>query len=197
MYISAINYAILQFDYEFALDKSTEDINLLGIGYTVNYKKAQVIYEKIDTAYFVKYVNAEKREFFSVDRNFFMVKKENRFLFDKALNKIKFALDMQFETKNGWELLVIHRQNLTKEAFELVKEPEKMTIKLIDGPFNHLEGYWEFTKLDNYNTAVELYLEYRFDSRIVELSIKPIFAKIMSSILDSFISEAFKRKGAA
>ena len=74
---------------------------------------------------------------------------------------------------------------------------KKINIKLIDGPFNHLEGYWEFTKLDNYNTAVELYLEYRFDSRIVELSIKPIFAKIMSSILDSFISEAFKRKGAA
>ena len=129
LYIAATNYAILQFDYEFATGKSTENINLLGIGHKVNYKKAQVIYEKLDTAYFVKYVNAEKREFFSVDRDFFMVKKEKRFLFDKALNKIKFALDMQFETKNGWELLVIHRQNLTKEAFELVKEPEKMTIK--------------------------------------------------------------------
>ena len=129
LYIAATNYAILQFDYEFATGKSTENINLLGIGHKVNYKKAQVIYEKLDTAYFVKYVNAEKREFFSVDRDFFMVKKEKRFLFDKALNKIKFELDMQFETKNGWELLVIHRQNLTKEAFELVKEPEKMTIK--------------------------------------------------------------------
>ena len=129
LYIAATNYAILQLDYEFATGKSTENINLLGIGHKVNYKKAQVIYEKLDTGYYVKYVNAEKREFFSVDRDFFMVKKEKRFLFDKALNKIKFALDMQFETKNGWELLVIHRQNLTKEAFELVKEPEKMTIK--------------------------------------------------------------------
>ena len=129
LYIAATNYAILQFDYEFATGKSTENINLLGIGHKVNYKKAQVIYEKLDTAYFVKYINAEKREFFSVDRNFFMVKKEKRFLFDKALNKIKFALDMQFETKNGWELLVIHRQSLAKETFELVKEPEKMRIK--------------------------------------------------------------------
>ena len=74
---------------------------------------------------------------------------------------------------------------------------KKINIKLIDGPFNHLEGYWEFKKLDDYNTTVELYLEYKFDSRIIELSIKPIFTKIMSSILDSFISEAFKRKGAA
>ena len=129
LYIATTNYAILQLYYEFATGKNTENINLLGIGHKVNYKKAQVIYEKLDTAYFVKYINAEKQEFYSIDRNFFMVKKEKRFLFDKALDKIKFALDMKFETKNGWELLVIHRQNLAKEAFELVKEPEKMTIK--------------------------------------------------------------------
>ena len=129
LYIATTNYAILQLYYEFATGKITENINLLGIGHKVNYKKAQVIYEKLDTAYFVKYINAEKQEFYSIDRNFFMVKKEKRFLFDKALDKIKFALDMKFETKNGWELLVIHRQNLAKEAFELVKEPEKMTIK--------------------------------------------------------------------
>jgi ribosome-associated toxin RatA of RatAB toxin-antitoxin module len=80
----------------------------------------------------------------------------------------------------------------TENTYSLNKS---IDIKLIDGPFNHLEGYWKFKKLDNYNTTVELYLEYKFDSGIIELSIKPIFSKIMSSILDSFISEAFKRKG--
>ena len=85
-----------------------------------------------------------------------------------------------------------------KFSTENTYDPNKrIDIKLINGPFNHLEGYWEFKKVDNYNTTVELYLEYKFDSRIIELSIKPIFSKIMSSILDSFISEAFKRKGAA
>ena len=82
----------------------------------------------------------------------------------------------------------------TENTYSLNK---RIDIKLIDGPFNHLEGYWKFKKLDNYNTTVELYLEYKFDSRMIELSIKPIFSKIMSSILDSFISEAFKRKGAS
>ena len=72
-----------------------------------------------------------------------MVKKEKRFLFDKALNKIKFALDMQFETKNGWELLVIHRQNLTKEAFEgIVKEPEKMALKRSSSTVHGHVGAW-------------------------------------------------------
>ena len=80
----------------------------------------------------------------------------------------------------------------TENTYSLNK---RIDIKLIDGPFNHLEGYWKFKKLDNYNTTVKLYLEYKFDSRIIELSIKPIFSKIMSSILDSFISEAFKKKG--
>jgi len=80
----------------------------------------------------------------------------------------------------------------TENTYSLNK---RIDIKLIDGPFNHLEGYWKFKKLDNYNTTVELYLEYKFDSRMIELSIKPIFSKIMSSILDSFISEAFKKKG--
>ena len=129
LYIAAVNYAILRFDYEFALGKSTENINLLGIGHKVNYKKVQVIYEKVDTTYFVKYVNAEKRDFFSIDRDFFMKKKEKRFLFDKALNKIKFSLDMQFITTSGWELLVIDRENLTKEAFEFIEEPERIVIK--------------------------------------------------------------------
>ena len=128
-YISTVNYAILQFDYEFAIGKTTENINLFGIGHKVNYKKVQVIFEKMDTAYFVKYVNAEKKEYFSVDRNFFMKKKEKRFFIDKTLNKIKFSIDMQFESKNSWELLVIDRQNLTKETFELIDEPEKITIK--------------------------------------------------------------------
>ena len=129
MYIATTNYAILRLDYEFAKGKSTKNINLFGIGHKVNYKKVQVIYEKSNTAYFVKYVNAEKQDFFSVDRNFFLKKKERRFLFDKALNKIKFLLDMQFKTTSGWELLVIDRQNLTKEDFELIKEPEKMIVK--------------------------------------------------------------------
>lgn len=80
----------------------------------------------------------------------------------------------------------------TENTYDLNK---KINIKLKDGPFNHLEGYWDFKKVDKYNTTVELYLEYKFDSKLIELSIKPIFSNIMSSILDSFISEAFKRKG--
>ena len=36
---------------------------------------------------------------------------------------------MQFITTSGWELLVIDRENLTKEAFEFIEEPERIVIK--------------------------------------------------------------------
>ena len=70
-------------------------------------------------------------------------------------------------------------------------------LKLNDWPFSHLQGYWKFQSLNEHNTSVQLYLEYEFDNKLVELSIKPIFSTIMSSILDSFISEAFRLKSNA
>ena len=79
----------------------------------------------------------------------------------------------------------------TKNIFE---QNKIIKLQLIDGPFSNLEGYWKFDVIDEYNTSVTLYLEYKFDNKLIELSIKPVFSTIMSSILDSFISEAFKLK---
>ena len=79
----------------------------------------------------------------------------------------------------------------TENTFKVNKIIE---LKLVNGPFSHLEGYWMFDEIDEFNTKVSLYLEYKFDNKLIEMSIKPVFSNIMSSILDSFISEAFKLK---
>ncbi len=74
------------------------------------------------------------------------------------------------------------------------QKEEIINIKLESGPFKNLDGYWKFSAIDSHNTTVSLFLEYEFDNRIIELSLKPVFSSIMSSILDSFISEAFRLK---
>ena len=74
------------------------------------------------------------------------------------------------------------------------QKEEIIKIKLESGPFRNLDGYWKFSVIDAHNTTVSLFLEYEFDNRIIELSLKPVFSSIMSSILDSFISEAFRLK---
>ena len=84
--------------------------------------------------------------------------------------------------------------NLKFTTKNIIQKYKIINLQLIDGPFTHLEGYWKFDEIDKYNTNVTLYLEYKFDNKLIEMSIKPVFSSIMSSILDSFISEAFKLK---
>tara|TARA_B100001769_G_C21779698_1_gene425560 strand:- start:138 stop:575 length:438 start_codon:yes stop_codon:yes gene_type:complete len=79
----------------------------------------------------------------------------------------------------------------TENTFEKNKV---INLQLIDGPFSHLEGFWKFEAINKFNTSVTLYLEYKFDNKLIEMSLKPVFSNIMSSILDSFISEAFRLK---
>jgi len=43
----------------------------------------------------------------------------------------------------------------TKNIFE---QNKIINLQLIDGPFSHLEGYWKFDVIDEYNTSVTLYL---------------------------------------
>ena len=71
---------------------------------------------------------------------------------------------------------------------------KKITMELKDGPFSHLQGFWNFKKIDKYNTFIEFYLEYEFNNKPIEFTIQPVFSLIMSSILKSFIKEAFRYK---
>ena len=71
---------------------------------------------------------------------------------------------------------------------------KKIDLRLVDGPFSHLSGCWNFSEIDKNNTLINFNLEYEFSNKIIELTLKPVFSSIMSSILDSFISEAFKIK---
>ena len=71
---------------------------------------------------------------------------------------------------------------------------KKINLRLVDGPFSHLSGCWNFSEIDKNNTLINFNLEYEFSNKIIELTLKPVFSSIMLSILDSFISEAFKIK---
>ena len=103
-----------------------------------------------------------------------LVHKKNKMIAEIEISKN--FLKWKFKTENNY------KKNL------------QIDIELIEGPFSHLKGNWIFKKIDSNNTQVKLYLEYKFDNKIIEVSLKPIFSSIMSSILDSFISEAFKLK---
>ena len=71
----------------------------------------------------------------------------------------------------------------------------KITMCLKDGMFKKLYGIWTFTKLNNSSTKIDLYMEFSFDNKLLDITIAPVFSKIALSQLNSFIVRAKKIYG--
>lgn len=129
MYISAINFAVIQLDFAYATGKSSENIKLLGIGHSMKNKEGHVIFERTESGYFVKYIYATERELGSIDRSLSIMKKQKRFLWDKELNELKMNLSVNFDTEVFYEMLVLNRSETTKEETIAVVEPKHIQFR--------------------------------------------------------------------
>lgn len=72
----------------------------------------------------------------------------------------------------------------------------QVKLALVDGPFKHLDGTWDFVPLTDPNThtaqracRIELTLNYSFDSMLGAL-VGPIFDKIAATLVDAFVKRA-------
>jgi len=70
--------------------------------------------------------------------------------------------------------------------------PQRIDMRLKDGPFKHLEGAWQFIPLSESACKIEFRLHYEFSSKLLEKVFGPIFHYIASSFVDAFIQRAEK-----
>lgn len=70
--------------------------------------------------------------------------------------------------------------------------PGAMDIRLVQGPFLHLEGLWRFTPLAEDACRVEFQLHYEFSSHLLEKIIAPVFSHIANTFVDAFVARAEK-----
>ncbi len=68
-------------------------------------------------------------------------------------------------------------------------------MQLLDGPFEQLSGEWRFEPLGENAAKVFLNLEFKFESKLLDMSLSPIFTKIANSQLDAFVARAKKIYG--
>jgi ribosome-associated toxin RatA of RatAB toxin-antitoxin module len=68
--------------------------------------------------------------------------------------------------------------------------PTHMLIKLVDGPFHHLEGTWDFTPLGDTACKVQFNLHYEFSNKLLEKALGPVFHHIANTFVDSFVKRA-------
>ena len=65
-----------------------------------------------------------------------------------------------------------------------------MQMRLVEGPFSHLDGRWQFTPLREDACKVEFDLHYEFSSKLLERLIGPVFSRIADSFVESFRKRA-------
>ena len=69
--------------------------------------------------------------------------------------------------------------------------PGKMIeMKLVEGPFHHLEGFWRFDALSEDACKVILDLEFDFSSKMVGLVVGPVFNQVANTLVDAFCKRA-------
>lgn len=65
-----------------------------------------------------------------------------------------------------------------------------MEMRLIEGPFRHLEGFWRFQALREDACKVSLDLEFEFSSRLMTVAFGPVFTQIANTMVDAFVKRA-------
>lgn len=84
-------------------------------------------------------------------------------------------------------------KNGIKKSFTTLNrlQPHKMIeIRLVNGPFKRLEGFWRFEALPDNSCKVILDLEFEFSTTILRIMFGPVFHQASIMLIDAFQSRA-------
>ena len=80
------------------------------------------------------------------------------------------------------------KQTFTTE--NRTQSPERIEIRLVNGPFRKLDGLWMFTPLASDACKIQFHLHYEFSNRLLEKLVGPVFRHIAGTLLDAFLQRA-------
>ena len=69
-------------------------------------------------------------------------------------------------------------------------------MRLIEGPFKHLEGFWRFDALKDANACkISLDLDFEFESKLIAFAVGAVFNQIANTMVDAFCKRAVEVYG--
>ena len=71
-----------------------------------------------------------------------------------------------------------------------LQKPKMIEIRLLDGPFKHLEGFWRFELQDDNTCVVKLDMEFELANKLMGLAFGPFFNQVANSLVDAFSKRA-------
>ncbi len=77
-----------------------------------------------------------------------------------------------------------------------LQKDKMIEMRLLEGPFKHLEGFWRFTSLNHDQACkISLDLNFEFESKILALAVGPVFNQIGNTMVDAFCKRAVEIYG--
>jgi len=67
---------------------------------------------------------------------------------------------------------------------------DAIDLRLVGGPFRHLDGGWRFTDLDGQGSKVVLDIDFEFESTFVDVIFGSFFEDTCNSLVDAFTQRA-------
>lgn len=72
-----------------------------------------------------------------------------------------------------------------------LQKNKMIEIRLVNGPFRFLEGFWRFDGGATENTCqIALDLEFEFSSKMVSMLFGAVFNKVANTLVDAFVQRA-------
>ncbi|MEO5331447.1 MAG: type II toxin-antitoxin system RatA family toxin [Magnetococcus sp. YQC-5] len=68
---------------------------------------------------------------------------------------------------------------------------QKITIRLLSGPFQRLESEWQFKPIPE-GTRVDFFIEFTFKNRLLDLTLGPLFGEASKRMVDAFKQRAME-----
>ncbi len=101
--------------------------------------------------------------------------------------------EVLFRTEDEVRATLCMAKGRLRKSFTTCNRLQKnkmIEVRLISGPFKHLEGFWRFENVGEGKSSVSLDLEFEFVNKLMSLAIGPIFHQVANKLVDNFIRRA-------
>jgi ribosome-associated toxin RatA of RatAB toxin-antitoxin module len=89
-----------------------------------------------------------------------------------AIKVSRGLLRMQFTTRNT------------------VQQDSQILMELVEGPFSHLTGRWNFEAIGERGSNIRFRVEFGFKNRLTAATLSPVFESVCDKIVDAFVARA-------
>jgi len=93
--------------------------------------------------------------------------------------------------------ILLSRSGMKKTFTTLnrLQHGKMIEMRLVEGPFRHLEGFWRFETLSDTASKIMFDIEFEFSNKLLAMTVGPVFSQITNTMVDAFTTRAVEVYG--